>query len=241
MNTLTNKKLAILDIDGTLVKGQSQQIFIAYLKDKGYISTFNYLVIMVWFALYKLHIVTKPKKILSFALQIFKGKSVQEVDMLVGAFVADEISNRYYTNTKKLLEVLQVQDYEIVLLSSAVEPIVRAIAKDLKVEKYICTKLSQIDSNLDGKTEGVQVYSDEKLNKIKSYTAQLAATGKIYNETLAVADHYSDISVLQWASKAIVANPQVNMKKWATQNKVPMIYLDDNESIQYVESHIVSQ
>ncbi|MDQ5912124.1 MAG: hypothetical protein QG568_337 [Patescibacteria group bacterium] len=238
MSSTTTKNLAILDIDNTLVKGQSQRHFIEHLYNKGYISTYRYVVIMAWFILYKLHLVKDTAKMLSFALQIFKGKSVDEIDELVNTWIRENKSSLYFKNTKKALQTLRDANFEIVLLSSAVEPIVKSIAQDLRVEEYICTKLGQSDDKLDGQTNGAQVYSDEKLNKIQSFINE----SKIdYDEILVMADHDSDIPILRWAKKAIVANPQADMKKWASQNNIPVIYLDTDESIQYFESYIVSQ
>lgn len=232
------KKLAILDIDNTLVKGQSQRHFIAHLHKKKYISTYKHTVIMTWFILYKLHVVRNTTKMLNFALQIFKGKSVNEIDALVNIWMKEHMSLLYFKNTKKALQTLRDANFEIVLLSSAVEPIVKSIAQDLRVEKYICTKLGQSEDKLDGQTNGTQVYSDEKLNKIQSFINESQI---IHDEILVLADHHSDIPILRWAKKAIVANPQADMKKWASQNNIPVIYLDTDESIQYFESYIVSQ
>lgn len=232
------KKLAILDIDNTLIKGQSQRHFIAHLHTKKHVSTYKYFVVMTWFILYKLHLVKNTTKMLNFALQIFKGKSVTEIDELVNIWATENIPLLYFKHTKKALQILRNANFEIILLSSAVEPIVKSIARDLQVEKYICTKLGQSENKLDGQTNGVQVYSDEKLNKIQSFIDE----SKIeHDEIFVMADHHSDIPILRWAKKAIVANPQANMKKWASQNNIPVIYLDTDESIQYFESYIVSQ
>lgn len=238
MSSTTTKNLAILDIDNTLVKGQSQRHFIAHLYNKGYITTYRYVVIMAWFILYKLHLVKDTAKMLSFALQIFKGKSIDEIDNLVDACVKEKISHLYFKNTPTIIKSLENNNFEIVLLSSAVEPIVKSIARDLHVKRYICTKLSQLNDKLDGETIGSQVYSNEKLNKILTLIDESQET---YSQILVVADHYSDIPILRWAKKAIVANPQADMKKWASQNNIPVIYLDTDESIQYFESYIVSQ
>jgi putative phosphoserine phosphatase / 1-acylglycerol-3-phosphate O-acyltransferase len=238
MNTTTIKKLAIIDIDGTLINGQSQQKFIAHLRKKHYVGFFQYIVIMIWFLLYKARLIKETRNILSFALKIFKGKSRGEIASIVDIFVSEEIHDMYYKKTKDMLLKIKGLGYNIVLLSSAVEPIVSAIAKDLQVEEYLCTKLSHLNDNLDGKTEGIQTYGNEKLNKIQLFINNSAVA---YSGTLVIADHYSDIPLLKWAEKSIVANPQPDMRKWATQNNVPVIYLDTDESIQYFESYIMSQ
>lgn len=238
MNSNTTNNIAILDIDGTLVKGQSQQLFMAYSKKRGYISLLSYVRVMIWFFLYKLNILKNPKKILAYSLEGFENKDMNEIHSLMKDFVEEVIQTRYYKHTRDLIELFTSNNYRVVLLSSAVEPVVQAIAKNLHIEEYLCTKIKIVENRIQGSVDGEQVYEEEKLNKINRY---LANANIQYKNLVVVADHYSDISLLLKGTKSFVANPNRIMEKWASQNNIPVIYLDNNESIQYIESYIVSQ
>jgi len=61
------KEIVILDLDGVIIKGQSQQFFLDYLFQEKIIGLFFYLRIYVWFVFYKLGLVRSPKKIITFA------------------------------------------------------------------------------------------------------------------------------------------------------------------------------
>lgn len=232
-----DKRIFAIDIDGTLIKGQSQKYFIAFLRKKGLISFWAYAKIMCWFILYKLHLASNSGKILSFALANFKGKSVKAVSVTIEEFMATEIRPRYFKNSKALIEMLQRQGWTAVLLSSSVEIIVAAIAKDLHVADYICTKVETRDGVYTGEVIGTQVYGNQKVAYLEKF---LKEKGAAVNEVAVVADHDSDIPLLKAAHFALVANPDGKMHTWAKENDVPVIYLDNDESIQYVESHIVS-
>lgn len=55
------KELVIFDIDGTIIKGQSQVLFLRYLLSIHRITRVFYLKILLWFILYKLGIVKDQK------------------------------------------------------------------------------------------------------------------------------------------------------------------------------------
>jgi HAD superfamily hydrolase (TIGR01490 family) len=227
----------VIDIDGTLIRGQSQRHFIAFLRKKGIVSFWAHARIMMWFALYKLHIAKNSSKILSFALRGFKGKKVDSVHQTMDEFISAVIQPLYFKHSKDLIEMLQRLGCRIILLSSAVEIIVEAIARDLNVSEYICTRVETADGAYTGEVEGVQVYGDQKRIFLEQY---LADKNLSIDQVTAIADHYSDIPLLQSAKFALVANPDEKMCTWAKENDASVIYLDRDESIQYVESHIVS-
>ncbi|MDD2935642.1 MAG: hypothetical protein PHX25_04205, partial [Candidatus Pacebacteria bacterium] len=58
-----NNGTVIFDVDDTLIKGQSQKIFIDYLFKKKMISFFVYLKILIWFSLYKIGLGSNPKSV----------------------------------------------------------------------------------------------------------------------------------------------------------------------------------
>ena len=60
-------------------------------------------------------------------------------------------------------------------------------------------------------------------------------------DVVIITDHISDISLIEYFKNSIIANPNSVMKKWARQNNYPIIYLDNNESIQYIKHYIESK
>lgn len=228
----------VIDIDGTLIKGQSQRKFISFFKKKGVVSSFSYVYITVWFLLYKLHLVKDSGKILLFGLKSFKGKTVETINDFMDEFIRDIISPLYFKHSKDLLQTLKDRGGRVIFLSSAVEIIVQAIAKDLNISEYICTKVQTQDGKYTGEVEGKQVYGAQKSNYLNTFLSEKNIS---MDQVVVLTDHYSDIPLLKTAGKGIVTNPDAKMYTWAKRNNFTVIYLDDDESIQYIESHTLSQ
>lgn len=232
-------KIAFIDIDGTILKGQSQQYFIKFLFEKKFISALDFVYIYGWFAAYRVGIARNAAGILNYALRKFIGTNSSQINNLMEEFYGKIIQPRLFRNSLALFETLKTAGYRAVLLSAAVEPIVKKISEKMTADEYICTEL-ELDENgaYTGKLLENHLYGNEKSAKAQEYILQHALR---QTEALAIADHPSDKSILEYASTSFVANPKEEMRKWALEKNIPVIYLDENESIQYIKSHIESK
>ena len=76
------KPIAIFDIDNTLIKGQSQLLFVRYLYTEGKLSCLKYFKVLLWFVLYKIGIyedVSKIRRKLSVELKDFQIKEWEKI------------------------------------------------------------------------------------------------------------------------------------------------------------------
>jgi len=71
---MENKELVIFDLDGVIVKGQSQKYFLDFLFKKGKIPLYFYLRVYLWFFLYRIGLVKNPKSVMKYAYSFLKGK-----------------------------------------------------------------------------------------------------------------------------------------------------------------------
>lgn len=232
-------KIAFIDIDGTLIKGQSQKYFITFLRKKGFLNFADSLVIYSWFTLYKLGVLNNSKWILNFTLRKFKGVESAYIDSLMDEFYDSVLRNKLYRYSKVMIETLVKSGIEVVMLSSAVEPIVRIISKELNSGgDYICTLLEKDNfGKFTGRISGQHIYSETKTDSAVEY---LQGRSIDSNNTIIISDHYSDKNMLKNFKNSIIANPDTNMRIWASKNKMPVIYFNKHESVQYLESYIKS-
>lgn len=235
---LDNITVAFLDFDGTLIKGQSQKYFIDFLYRKGFINFRKKSVILVWFVLYKLHIAKNPSWILTYSMQAFVGRPMAEIDMIMQEFITDDISPRLYKYSKDLISYLQGKGIKVVILSAAVDTIVRPVSTLLRSDDFISTTVEVINGKITGKLAGKQNYGKNKVETVQSYCAK---NNMQIENTVSIADHESDFTLLKHTALGIVANPTKRIHTLAAVQNIPMIYLDINEPVQYFESNTVSK
>jgi len=222
MNLNINKKLAIVDIDGTLIRGQSQQMLIQYLYENKIVTTTFYLRLQLWFVLYKIGLLKDNQKIFSFAVSFLKGRTVKKFNTICKDFFDSIVVDTIYPRSKNLIETLHNDGYTILLLSTSIEPLVSLFARFFNADDFICTKLENSGAIYSGRLEGEPVYGLTKLKLLKKYCQEKNVD---LSAAVAYADHETDLSILKSVGKGYVVNPSSRMLAIAQKQGLDILYL----------------
>lgn len=214
--------LAIFDLDGTLINGQSQEYLIFYLYKKKLLSLYKLFIIFSWFLGYRLNIFNNPSWPLNFVFSTINGKNTEKVEKLMDNFYREVLSYKFNKNIVEKLKEHQKKGNKIILLSNAVEPIIKIVAKKLKIKHYISTELEVEDNIYTGNIKGSIVYGDEKIKKVmKKISKNDLQTAFVY------ADHYSDLNLLNAVNNPVLVYPSRKtlnfLKKYKNINKIKII------------------
>ena len=208
------KRIAVFDLDGTLIKGQSQKILVRILLEYGWISLSNYIILLFWFLLYKMHVVTNIGKISTFSYSLFKEKCVDDLTDIITQNT-NRLTSYIYSNSLSLVNSEKKISDKVILISASVEPIVSFYCSHLGIDEYYCTKLKVKDSNFTGEIEGQQLYGNEKLKYLKSI---ISSEDRDQIELALYTDHHSDVDLLNFSDFKICVNPDRKLKKIALSN-----------------------
>jgi HAD superfamily hydrolase (TIGR01490 family) len=218
---MQNKELVILDLDGTIINGQSQLIFLKYLLKKRVISLFFYFKLSTWFILYKLSIIKNPKKIMQYAFSFLSKKKESEIETLINDFVVNYLKNFIFLEIINIIDKYKHENKELIIVSNSISPIVKKIAQFLEIKNYIATKLEVENGEFTGKILGDIIYGKNKIKYINNFIKEKEF--KIEN-IWAYTDHISDIDILKNVNHPFVVNPKKDLLKEATKNSWPIIY-----------------
>ena len=232
-----NNNLAAFDIDGTLISSQSQRLLLAYLFRRHEISFLKYILIAIWYILYKLGIVSHVRNISRYAFSYLKGKTDKELDPIFDDFFRRDCLPSICRNSTTLIASLRRLGYKIVFVSNAIDPIVLRFSKYLGADEYICTHLSKHDGVYDGDIMGESMYGPVKESVLREYAHH---NGLSLKDSYAFSDHMSDLPFLQAVGRPVAVNPQKSLLSYSKENNIPVLYLNDDESFQYFKSHSLS-
>lgn len=217
---MATENLAIFDIDGTLIRGQSQKSLLMFLYSGGYISHWYYFKIMIWFILYQLHFIDSPKKVMEYAFSVFKNTREDRAKEIIDEYFELHLKYKFYNDGLKLIEQLRGEGYRIILISNAIDLIVERIEKYLKADDSIGTTLEVVDGRLTGKIDGSIVYGLEKKRVLEEYSHRHDI--KLSNAS-AYGDHISDVSMLELVGHPSVVNPSNSLSSIATKKGWPIL------------------
>lgn len=210
---MSNKNIALFDIDETLYKGPSLIHFAEYLEGTGNISNKHLQDILLNIKNYKagkIDYLNTVKIILEhFALSI-NGKTDSEINYLSNQFTKISETN-FYDFTKVLFSKLSVT-HDIVLVSSIPSFLARSFANILFsefVKETYGSELEIIKNTYTGKIAKLLDKQDVSLNLVNKY-------GK--KHSFAFGDSVDDINMFNFVEYPICVNPKKDLESIAKDN-----------------------
>jgi HAD superfamily hydrolase (TIGR01490 family) len=163
-------KLALFDIDGTLIRGSSERLFWRYLAARGKQGPqqiFAYLLFLVrYLPTGGIHTIKKNKAYLS-------GLSAADIDELARDFVRTRLVRRLHEPVVVRLKQHLLRGDTVVLLSGTLDPIARALADYLGVRRVCATLCAQRHGRYLAQPPEIHPFGAAKLSLAKQLCEQL--------------------------------------------------------------------
>lgn len=218
------KTLVIFDVDGTLVKGQSQKVFLKLLRNKNICKFTDYVFISIWFIAYKLSIIKDTNIIREIAYSKLADFNISKLDKII----SEEFhlfKNIIYNESYNLINKHKKLNHKLLLISASVDPIIKKLSNEFKIKDYLCTILDVHNNKFTGKILGDALYGSNKRTKIKDYLNN----SKIkYDKIIYYADHISDLPIFEFVDIPICVNPDKKLKEIALEKKWEIIHFINN-------------
>lgn len=205
--------LAIFDIDGTLVEGSTERRFWRYLLKRGHQGprqVFAYLAFWPRFLPAFGRLTAKKNK-----AYLYKLKTAR-VEALAERFVAEEILPRLYAPAVQRLKSHLQHGHTVVLLSGTLEPIAKALARELSVPHVRATVCRERDGRYLAGPPVLHPFGAEKLAIAERFAAELGAS---LREASAYGDSRHDLALLQAVGDPVAVMPDRPLLETARDNR----------------------
>jgi HAD superfamily hydrolase (TIGR01490 family) len=211
-------KIAFFDVDGTLIKGQTQK-FLAFEAFKnhqiGIIELFD---ILLFFLKYKLGIERNVEVMMNKYYSLIKGWKREDFENFIVKCFNNRIKNNIFDQCLPVIQELRHQGYQIFLISNTVEEIVNLLAKELELDGGFGTKLESLNGLMTGKIEFL-AYGENKVYILKKQFGD----DYDFSDCFAYSDNNSDLFLLQLVGYPVVVNPDGKLKKIAKLKDWPIL------------------
>lgn len=214
------KEIAIFDIDDTIINGQSQKLFLDFLFKNNYISASYFLHLSLWFIFYKVGLIKDPKSAMEYAFSFVKNKTEPDVAGMVDKFFNSVLVYKIYPEAKKIIKDHKDNGRLVLLISNAVDVLVKKISSYLGADDFISTKLEVINGVYTGNINGNIIYGEIKKESVESYIKFKDIT---LENSWAYSDHMSDVFLLSIVKNPCVVNPSKKLRKYANRKGWPII------------------
>ncbi len=191
-------KAAIFDVDGTLMRGSTERIFIRYLIERGEIGIGRLLATIPASLKGNPFLASKRNKLYLKGMEVQKGR-----DLALRCF-RERILPRLSPLMREVVEGHSREGAWIILLTGSLDFLVEPLRAYLKAHRAIATRLEVRDGRFTGRIDGVHPYGREKVRLLRG----VAEGGRVdFSISYAYGDSFSDRGVLGVVGNPVAVNP----------------------------------
>lgn len=208
--------LAVFDIDGTVIKGQSPAIMVFSLFKKGLIPVRRAITSGLWGVGYKLGLFQDTVKVREGIFKTFRGMSSDQIDAIIGDVYYENISPRVREKAMEKIRWHQSRGDIVVFISASFEMMTRLMVEETSVHGQSSTKMVVKNGSYTGEIDGKPVEGEEKVKRLRAYADKNFGEGN-WKVSYSYADHGTDIPILSMAEHPVAVNPKHKLEVAAQQ------------------------
>jgi HAD superfamily hydrolase (TIGR01490 family) len=205
------KYIVFFDLDQTITKTISGKELAKGAFRKGLLTRWDLVKAVVLSLLFRFNL-RGQLKIIDDMVSWVKGIPEKTIIDLCNEVFQDVLFPSVYSGARNEIEFHSSRNARVVILSSALTPICREMAKRLKMDDILCSDLEVTNGYMTGRPIGHLCFGSEKAVRLNEYC-------RINNFTTSDAwcygDSISDLNALEAVGNPVCVNPDGNLKKAA--------------------------
>lgn len=225
METKT-KIAAFFDLDGTLLRGESQFSFMLHCWRLGLAPSFRTPLVAAKYSLYLIGLSRDAHELRESGFALFAGLSVKKMESASADFSTSTLGRRVRRHSAALISKHRKCGHVTILVTSACEIVARPIGSQLGFDVIIATRLPANNGIFTGGRELPEPYAEGKRQVVANYCASNRISP---SDSFAYADHHSDLPILEFVGHPVATNPTARLHSVARARNWPVLDLDSGE------------
>jgi HAD superfamily hydrolase (TIGR01490 family) len=202
------KRIAVFDLDKTLVKDNASYKFGSFLFAQRIFSVFSMLYCVSYYALHQVHILTIHQLHRALFNRLFRGHSLAFFCEMASSFIEQHIHTMAYQPAYQKLKEAKEQGHYTLLLSSSPDFLVEKMAAYFEVDEWAATpyltdqekRLTHLGPVFDGAAKAD--YLRDLMDKLSLPKGAVTA----------FSDSFLDLPLLESVGQPIAVNPDSRLK-----------------------------
>ncbi len=207
-------RLAVFDIDGTTIDGQSPAIVTLNLFTDGVLGIGSALMAGIWGLRYKAGLTVETTEVRQRVFAAFREMPVEQANQILADIYEKRVAPRIREKALDRIRWHQERGDVVVFVSASFDYIAKLLAADIGVDRQLSTKMGVKDGRYTGKVEGLPVEGDEKPVRLAQYADAEFGEGR-WELAYSYGDHETDIPMLEMAEHPVAVNPKRGLESVA--------------------------
>ncbi len=217
-------KLALFDLDNTLLDGDSDYCWAQYLIERGILEREEYERKNDWFYHHYKQGTLDIHDYLDFQLAPIAGRPRAVIDEWHREFMDAKIRPIIHAGTPAL--IASHRDALAAIVTATNRFITEPIARELGVEHLIACDVEEMpDGRLTGRPTGTPSFREGKITRLHEWLATLGRRFGDFDETWFYSDSHNDLPLLELVSKPVAVDPDATLERHARERGWPILRL----------------
>ncbi|MBL1141306.1 MAG: HAD family hydrolase [Proteobacteria bacterium] len=196
-------KLAIFDLDNTLIAGDSDCLWGEFLGEQGYVDSEAYQAGHDKFYQEYVEGVMDINEFLEFQLKVLGDNDREILEDWRKNYIETKIKPIMLPEAIKLIEDHRQQGHELLIITATNRFITEPIAKEFNIDNLIACEPEIRDGQYTGKVTGTPSYAQGKVTRLNEW---LKDYEQPFEETWFYSDSHNDIPLLKEVNHAIAVD-----------------------------------
>ncbi len=210
-SNLVKNYIAFFDLDQTITSSISGKELARGAFRKGLMTRYDLANAIFLSLLFRLEL-KDPLKIIDKMVRWVDGISEKTIVDLCSEVFREVLLPSVYDEARSEIEFHKRENAKVVILSSALAPVCKDMAKDLGIDDIICSDLEVNNGYLTGRPLGHICFGEEKAIRLKEYCEKNNCSP---SDAFYYGDSISDLPALNLVGNPICVNPDNKLKKTA--------------------------
>ena len=202
------KTCAIFDLDGTLIRLSSEQVFLTYLLNHGEIPIPNLLAWTANFFTVKSLSVAKSYKV------YLRGLDAEHIYNIAQQCFVERLRASIAPHISELIHAHRAEGRTVVLMSGSLSFLVQPFHEHFQTDMMVSHELEVVDGRFTGQRVGLHPFAE---NKAKLAEQLAAAHGFDLSRSYAYGNHHTDAHKLELFGHPVAVNPDRKLERIATE------------------------
>ena len=222
-------KLAIFDLDKTIINTSASMAYGRPLAERGLIGTPEVLRMMVHLGNYMLttHTEENMQATKHALLGMVRDREEEALRSVAQDALQEVITPYIYAEARTLLEEHREQGHRIAIVTASPSVMVKPIANELGVDHLIATELEV----KDGLFTGEVLHFNKGTSKVERIRELVEAEGYDLENSFAYSDSFTDLPMLQLVGNPTAVNPDRPLRKYALEHNWPILRFENPEPL----------
>lgn len=213
-------KLALFDLDETLISGDCSSLWSAYMVAQGWVADKEAFLqqdaaLMQQYAVGQMDM----REYMRCTLAPLTGRSERDVAAMVAHYIDDIIAPRIYAQARECLATHRAQGDRTVIISASGEHLVQPIARFLGVEETLAIGVEIQNGRFTGATQGTMTYREGKVSRLLDLINQ---DESLLQQASFYSDSHNDLPLLTQVGQPYAVNPDAILLQHARQAGWPV-------------------